>query len=237
MKFLFLLFGFLCCSCVTISCFSKKEYNIKDAYVSVGRLSVISNDKKNIISATGFAIDYQHVVSAGHFCISVFESNVKGTFPEKIDISIIHHNSVLILYEQLEIEEIDEKLDICILRGDHRLIPLAFGNFDKIEIGDKISVLGAPLFMFPVLSEGWIIEPRFDMGNEKEKREMLFVDVHVSQGTSGSPVLNERGEVIGMVIMQIVSSPALSADSPFAIAQRGDIIQNWISKIKLEENW
>lgn len=234
MKFFVILMSLVVSSCFSCAHFPamQKQYDVKDSYESIARVSVTTKDDKGSIVGTAFAVDDRHLVTAGHFCVGVVEGNIKGVFDDKIDILIVYHNSLLKLKGVLEIESIDERLDICVLRGDHGLVPLKFADFSTVDIGDKAFVVGAPLSLFPIFSEGRVAIPKFEVG---DGREMLFLGIHVSPGNSGSPVLDENGEIIGMIVMQIVPTIVLMADSPFALAQRGDIIKKFVQGVTQEE--
>ena len=220
-----------CFSCATLHGLTNTD-PIKKAYQSVGRLSAISKDGKKGIFATGFAIDDKHIMSAAHFCISAFEGSVKGQWDEKINIMFVYHNDLIELKKILEIELIEEKTDICILRGNPGLVPVEFvDNYSKVQIGDKIHTVGASLSLFPILSEGTISVPKMDVGDGER---MLFASIHVSPGNSGGPVFSEDGKVIGMVLMQIVPVFVLSADSPFCLAQRSDVLKRFAKMMEEE---
>ena len=230
-----LLYGTLFISFLMVSCFScahfstsSGSYDIKDAYASVGRLSVKSLDEKSRLGATGFAIDDEHIMSVAHFCVAVIEGNIRGTLPDKVDLTIVHNNILLDLKQVLEIVIIDEKDDICILQGNHGMLPLKFADYSKVRVGDKVSVIGAPLFMFPVLTEGRVAIPKMNIDND---RKLLFLGLHVSPGNSGSPVINDQGEVVGMIVMAVVPHIFLLVDTPFSLAQRGDILKRFTNII------
>ena len=89
----------------------------------------------------------------------------------------------------------DEKHDLAILQvsaSDVQSLPLADSN--TVEIGDTVYVAGNPKgFLEGTFSDGIISAIR---GDSTSKR--LQMTAPVSSGNSGGPVLNDKGEVIGV---------------------------------------
>lgn len=227
----FILFVSSCLSCAFLVPGIKNKDPAKQSYSSVGRLSVITKDKKGGIFATGFAISDSKIITAGHFCIDWLEGNVKGIFPDEIDITIIHGNSLLELSQVLEVELIEEKMDVCILKGNPGLEPVVFADYSKTKVGDKVYNIGSSLSLFPQYSEGRINVPKFDIG---DNRGLLYMSLDISPGSSGSPCFNDRGELVGMVIASVIPNVFLIARSPFALAQRSDVIQKFAKMVEEE---
>lgn len=94
----------------------------------------------------------------------------------------------------LGISASDPKNDLAILtvtafQGE----PLPLGNSDKIKIGETVYVAGNPKGLEGTFSNGIISGLR-----EKHTRKRLQMTAPISRGSSGGPVLNEKGEVIGV---------------------------------------
>ena len=89
----------------------------------------------------------------------------------------------------------DEKNDLTILQvAVPDIQPLPLGDSDTVEIGDAVYVAGNPKGYFEgTFSDGIISAIR---GETASKR--LQMTAPVSSGSSGGPVLNQSGEVIGV---------------------------------------
>ena len=89
----------------------------------------------------------------------------------------------------------DESHDLAILQVSAPGIqPLPFGDSDIVEIGEPVYVAGNPKGFFEgTFSDGIISAVRGDSTNKR-----LQMTAPVSSGSSGGPVLNGRGEVIGV---------------------------------------
>ena len=87
----------------------------------------------------------------------------------------------------------DVKNDLVILEISGEGTPLPLGDSDTVQSGDAISVIGYPKGRYTV-REGSIYRVR---GSDK----WLQMDVRISGGNSGSPVINSKGQVIGIAAL------------------------------------
>jgi hypothetical protein len=97
----------------------------------------------------------------------------------------------------------DDYKDLALLKiQESNLACLPIGESQKVKVLDTIFVLGYPLA--PALgadvsaSEGQVNAIR-DSG----KIPLLQIDANVNPGNSGGPVLNDRGEVVGIVVSKL----------------------------------
>ncbi|MEE8046997.1 MAG: trypsin-like peptidase domain-containing protein [Dehalococcoidia bacterium] len=77
--------------------------------------------------------------------------------------------------------------------------PARLGNSDNVEIGDQVFVIGAPYGVSHTFSVGFVsgihrdeVFGGFDIG------ELIQTDAAINRGTSGGPMFNMDGEVIGI---------------------------------------
>ena len=75
--------------------------------------------------------------------------------------------------------------------------PLSLGDSDTVRIGETVYVAGNPKGLEGTFSDG-IISSRRD----KDTKERLQMTAPISPGSSGGPVLNRKGEVIGVSFAQ-----------------------------------
>ena len=89
----------------------------------------------------------------------------------------------------------DKKHDIAILKADaHGLVPLEFADAKKIATGQKVFVIGNPEGFESSITEGIVSSQRDD----GPKGPAIQISAAISHGSSGSPVFNAQGKVIGM---------------------------------------
>ncbi len=90
--------------------------------------------------------------------------------------------------------DLDRKIDYAILQVSGAHFPaIRVGNARYAEIGEPVVAIGNPQGLDFTVSEG-IISQRRPFGDHM----MLQISAPISQGSSGGPILNMRGEVIGV---------------------------------------
>ena len=87
--------------------------------------------------------------------------------------------------------------------------PLRLGDNDKVRIGDQVYVAGSPKGLEGTFSDGII--SRISRGEDKEYLQMT---APISPGSSGGPVLNSEGKVIGVAFMTIEGGQNLNFAIP-----------------------
>lgn len=74
------------------------------------------------------------------------------------------------------------------------------------EIGEKVIVIGNPLGLEQTVSDGIVSAYR----KMRDFSKVIQITAPISSGSSGSPVVNIRGEVIGIAFMQLVGGQNLN---------------------------
>ena len=106
----------------------------------------------------------------------------------------------------------DQTNDLALLKVTMSGInPLPLGNSSDVKIGETVYVAGNPKGLEGTFSNG-IISSRRD----PYAKERLQMTAPISPGSSGGPVLNSKGEVIGVSFMTLVGGQNLN----FAIPSR-----------------
>ena len=85
----------------------------------------------------------------------------------------------------------DVKNDLAILKVAEEGAPLPLGDSDTLQRGEAVSAVGYPKGKYTV-SEGTLHSIR-------DSDKWLQMNVKISPGNSGSPVINSKGQVIGIV--------------------------------------
>ena len=92
----------------------------------------------------------------------------------------------------------DKVNDLALLKVTaYGIKPLSLGDSDSVRIGETVYVTGNPKGLEGTFSDG-IISSRRD----KDTKERLQMTAPISPGSSGGPVLNRKGEVIGVSFAQ-----------------------------------
>jgi S1-C subfamily serine protease len=105
--------------------------------------------------------------------------------------------------------------------GD-KLVPVTFGDSSRVMVGQKILALGNPFGLERTLTSGIVssLERSLKSLNGRTIKGIIQTDAAVNPGNSGGPLLNSRGEVIGMNTA-IVSQVGQSAGISFAVPING----------------
>jgi S1-C subfamily serine protease len=162
-------------------------------------IDVFDNDRKEIatgsgffVSANGLLVTNAHVIKRAASAVAKTESG--ALLPIKGGISVDWENDLALLVVETA-----------------RMPFLAVGRSNSAEAGNHIAVIGSPLGLEGSLSEGIVSAKRKDAAG---RLQWLQITAPISPGSSGSPVLNLNGEVIGVATILIRESQALNFAVP-----------------------
>lgn len=93
----------------------------------------------------------------------------------------------------------DPRTDIAMLRLDtNETLPYAnFGNSDQLDIGDWVLAIGNPFELDSTVSAG-IISAKGRSLKKIERGDFLQTDASINPGNSGGPLVNLKGEIVGI---------------------------------------
>ncbi len=126
-----------------------------------------------------------------------------------------------------------DQRDIAILKiqsGTGRALSgIIIGDSSLVEIQDSVTIIGYP--WTGDLSEGSIMTPTVNSGAISARKmiggaEVFQIDSNVTFGNSGGPVLNDNGEVIGLV--------SFGPDTNTAFLATGNDIREMINRNGIE---
>ncbi|NEX62764.1 DegQ family serine endoprotease [Noviherbaspirillum sp. 17J57-3] len=128
-----------------------------------------------IISADGFVLTNAHVVDGA--------DEVYVTLTDKREF-------------KAKIIGVDKRTDVAVVRIDGNNLPrLAIGDPNKLRVGEWVIAIGSPFGLENTVTAGIISAKARDTG---EYLPLIQTDVAVNPGNSGGPLINMRGEVIGI---------------------------------------
>jgi serine protease Do len=96
----------------------------------------------------------------------------------------------------------DPATDLAVIRveGKHNLTPVKIGNSDAVQVGDWAMAIGSPFGFDATVTAGIISAKERTMNDDStmQFQHFLQTDAAINPGNSGGPLLNMRGEVIGI---------------------------------------
>jgi serine protease Do len=97
----------------------------------------------------------------------------------------------------------DRETDVAVIKIDPRrpLLPVLIGNSDAVQVGDWAVAIGSPFGLEATVTAGIVSAmDRGDIGAQQFQK-FIQTDAAINPGNSGGPLLNIRGEVIGVNTM------------------------------------
>src|SRR5690349_13716786 len=142
-------------------------------------------------SGAGFIVDKNGYIVTNHHVVS------------KVDhIKVRLHTSDATDY-RAKVIGIDPETDLAIIKIDPKsqLIPVTIGNSDAVQVGDWAVAIGSPFGLEASVTAGIVSAMGRDIGGALQLQRFIQTDAAINPGNSGGPLLNIRGEVIGVNTM------------------------------------
>jgi len=93
----------------------------------------------------------------------------------------------------------DEKTDIAVIQIDGKNLPMVgLGDSDEIEIGEWVVAVGNPFGLAETITAGIVSAKSRNNVGLADYEDFIQTDAAINPGNSGGPLLNLRGEVIGI---------------------------------------
>ena len=185
---------------VSISTFAEgisKQDLAKIALDSTVMVVVNGESEKPIQFGSGFVIDGGKIVTNHHV--------VSGGYS-----GYIQTNNASTKYKVMGIWASDEVNDLVVLEvQEHNIPALSISDIENVVTGDSIYVAGSPLGYSGTFSEGIISSIR-----KTEVGTVYQITAPISQGSSGGPVLNNEGVVIGVSTATLSEGQNINFASP-----------------------
>jgi S1-C subfamily serine protease len=143
---------------------------------------------------------------------------------------ILTNNHVVEGARQLEVTTSDKKKykaqivgtdpihDLAIIQIPNKSVPQAeIGDSKSLMVGQKVYAIGNPFGLSGTMTRGIISSIRSLKGQRGFIDEAIQTDAAINPGNSGGPLLNARGQVIGINTMILTGGVEQSAGIGFAI--------------------
>lgn len=132
----------------------------------------------------------------------------------------------------------DPKTDIALLKIDpkgKKLQPVKLGDSDKLKIGEWVIAIGNPFGLSYTVTAG-IISAKGRVIGEGPYDNFLQTDASINPGNSGGPLINMKGEVVGINTAIIANAQGIGFAIPINLAKviiahlkkYGHVIRGWL---------
>ncbi|MGL4912451.1 MAG: serine protease HtrA [Romboutsia sp.] len=171
-----------------------------------------------IVDANGYILTNSHVVSDG----------------QAVDVNVLFNDGTntkgKVLWN-------DSQLDLAMVKVDKQgLVPAELGDSDKVRTGDIAIAIGNPLGLEFQKSVTQGIISGLDRTIQTQKSNMtglMQTDASINPGNSGGPLLNEKGQVIGINTAKASQAEGLGFAIPINTAK--PIVEQIIKTGKFEK--
>ncbi|MFA5975744.1 MAG: Do family serine endopeptidase [Elusimicrobiota bacterium] len=135
----------------------------------------------------------------------------------------------------------DARTDLAVIRvhAGHKLPAASLGDSDQVKVGDWAIAIGSPFGLSQTVTVGVISAARQSLAIEdREYRNLIQTDAAINRGNSGGPLLNIRGEVVG-INTAIYAPTGVFAGIGFAVPvnQAKAILQDLVKKGHVVRGW
>ncbi|MBI4696335.1 MAG: DegQ family serine endoprotease [Gammaproteobacteria bacterium] len=130
-----------------------------------------------IVRADGYILTNAHVVSGA----------------DDVQVDLADKRSM-----KAKVVGVDEKSDVAVLKVDAKNLPtLKIGESSKLKVGEWVIAIGSPFGLDHTVSAGVVSAKSRTLPGDSYV-SFIQTDVAINPGNSGGPLINLRGEVVGM---------------------------------------
>ncbi len=174
--------------------YSRYIINAHEVYQGVSQATVGITDGDRL-AGSGFVYTSAHVVTAHHVVENLTEIYV--VFPDgRVSAATVAGTS---RYSDVAVLALEEEMDIE---------PLVMADSAMVKVGDPVFTIGSPFSLSETLTSGIVSHTNRFVSIEYDSQtravaNIIQFDAAANSGNSGCPLLNSKGEVIGLVTARI----------------------------------
>ncbi|MGE5238486.1 MAG: DegQ family serine endoprotease [Chloroflexota bacterium] len=169
-----------------------------------------------VISADGLILTNNHVVDQAD------KIKVKLADGKELDAKVVGR---------------DPKTDLAVIKvaGATDLRPLTLGNSDDLKVGNWVVAVGNPFGLDQTVTAG-IVSGKGRVIGSGPYDNFIQTDASINPGNSGGPLINTRGEVVGINTAIIASGQGIGFAIPINMAkeiipqleEKGHVTRGWL---------
>ncbi len=181
-----------------------------------------SREFKQRSLGSGFIIDREgYIVTNNHVIEDADQIKVRLVNDKEFDATVIGR---------------DPKTDLALIRiqGATDLNPLPMGDSDTQNVGSWVVAIGSPFGLEQTVTAG-IISAKGRILGSGPYDDFIQTDASINPGNSGGPLINMKGEVIGINTAIVASGQGIGFAIPINMAK--DIVAQLQSKGEVTRGW
>ena len=169
-----------------------------------------------IIDKAGFIVTNNHVIADAD------EIKVKLSTGKEYDAEVVGR---------------DPKTDVALIKikGAEDLTPLPLGNSEAIKVGTWVVAIGSPFGLEQTVTQGIVSAKGRSIGAGPYDN-FIQTDASINPGNSGGPLLNLKGEVIGINTAIVARGQGIGFAIPINMArditrqlkEKGEVTRGWL---------
>ena len=158
-----------------------------------------------VIDKAGYILTNRHVVEGA----------------DKISVSLYDDKNGNKRYEAKLVGK-DARTDVALLKIEPKetLVPIELGDSDQVDVGEWVMAIGNPFGLGGNSVTVGVVSYKgrgLQLGVQGTTVDMIQTDAAINPGNSGGPLLNTRGQVIGINTMIITGGERQSAGVGFSV--------------------
>jgi serine protease Do len=179
-------------------------------------------DFKQRSLGSGFIIDKEgYIVTNNHVVENAEQIKVKLADEKEFDAELVGR---------------DPKTDLALIKitANTELSPIKMGDSDKTDVGNWVVAIGSPFGLEQTVTAG-IISAKGRIIGFGPYEDFIQTDASINPGNSGGPLINMRGEVVGINTAIIASGQGIGFAIPINMAK--DIVAQLKSSGEVTRGW
>ena len=152
--------------------------------------AVKQDNRRNLATGSGFLMDAKGIVVTNEHVVAQ---------AQRVTVIVPGRDGRYLA----EVVGTDKQTDLAVLRieareGEAPFAPVKLGNSDKLQVGQWVIAIGNPYGLEGTVSLGILSAKGRDLRNPELLNDFLQTDAMIDRGSSGGPLINLHGEVIGV---------------------------------------
>lgn len=169
----------------------------------------VSTDNEAFSYATGFYIKDNGYILTNKHVVYNETYNLKYNY-------VYTRSAFETEFTQAEIVDISSTYDLAIIKTNREKCS-TFSLTEEFKIGEEVFTIGNPLGSGLSFSGGYISSQLKKINNSNANYNVLQTSLVISEGNSGGPLFNKKGEAIGIISFRLKETSQNASSLSYAV--------------------